>query len=163
VTTRINWLAAVGGTPALLQCVPGLKAARLRKWMQRDRMTRRGAGTGNKIIWHAEDVAEIALRFEVAHLGALADKDAMLWFSLKSRITARMFPSAHDREPKLAFVAVKPASGELLLRWCDETDEADGGFDRDNAPSTVVVIRIDHLLDRVAERIAKVAPGAVVS
>ena len=128
MTTRIDWRAAVGGTPALLQCVPGLKAARLRKWMQRDRMTRRGMGTGNKITWHAEDVAEIALRFEVAHLGVLADKDAMLWLSLKSRITARMYPNPYDREPKLAFVAVKPATGELLLRWCGETDEADLGM-----------------------------------
>jgi hypothetical protein len=160
MTKIIDWLAPVGGTDALLRCIPGLRADRVRQWQCRDRVVRRGTGTGRAMIWHAEDVLELTLRFEMVRLGALPEKTATVWLLAKARLLARMYPSPQNSAPRVLLLAADPATGEVVSRWATEGGD-DDGLDRPGAPATLVCIRIDAMIDQVAERIAKVAPEAV--
>lgn len=162
MTKFINWLAPVGGTDALLRCIPGLRADRVRQWQCRDRVVRRGTGTGRAMIWHAEDVLELTLRFEMVRLGALSEMTAKVWLLAKARLAARMYPSPHDRAPNVLLLAADPATGAVVSWWATQGGE-DDGLDRPDAPAILICIRIDAMIDQVASRIAAVTPEAVVS
>jgi hypothetical protein len=157
---EIDWDAPVGSTSKLLACIPGLKENTLHKWMQRDKLCRRGDGNGVR-TWFGRDVAEVATVYELGRLGILHDKVFTVWMYVQGRLARRTHPGSAPESPVSVLLALD-AGGHLVARPVAEDGSDDGGgMDRPDAPNIFVVFRVDQMLDRLAARIASVAPAAV--
>ncbi len=163
---NFNWAAPVGGTAELLACIPGLKPDTFRKWQQRDRLTRRGdLGPGHRKVWHAEDVLEAAIAFECSAFPMLQDEPLLARSLAQTGMVVRMYPKPGAVLDRLLVFYREAASGRICYRDFKESDGAaiDLAFDSPEAPDVFLMFRVDRFIDRLAERIAAIAPGAVRS
>jgi hypothetical protein len=155
----IDWRAPVGRSAKVLRCIPTLNPETFKKWRQRDKFSRRGA-TPQGTVWHAHDVLEIAAAAEVSGLSMLHSKQYFIWLQVQKRMFAREHPMPRETYDH-AFALYLDAIGSLCCREFRESDPSGLNLDHPEAPESFVVFRVDRFIDRIAARIAAVAPGAV--
>ena len=158
----IDWTAPVGGIAELLACVPGLTANTVAQWQHRDRLGRRGKGRGKAVTYHAEDVLEIATRFEVSRLGLLPQYGAEIWAAVRGVMLTRQHP-VEGAPTDQAIIFAREPGGQVKFRPFYESAPSNhpvhgSGINWPDAPDTFMMMRTGRFVDNMAARIAAVVP-----
>ena len=150
---RLDWTAPIGGTAALLACIPGLSEKTLWAWRDRGHVEPRGRGTGNRLEWTGADVLKLSVRQEFSRLNILPGHAAHIWsYVEEGMIHWETMPGPlPDRS---VILAVEPQTGSLVVRSFLESDEDAADLDHRGAPPVFVVFRVARFIERVAVRIA---------
>jgi hypothetical protein len=149
---RLDWNSSIGGTPALLACIPGLGEKTLWAWRDRGRVEPRGRGTGHRLEWTAADALRLSVRQEFSRLNILPAHAEHVWTHVaEGMIHWQTMPGPL---PDVSLIlCIDPQTGGLVVRLFKEADEDGAGLDHRGAPPVFVVFRVARFIERVAARI----------
>jgi hypothetical protein len=153
---RINWWAPVGGSVEVLECVPGLKAGTLRQWRFRGKLSR----PADETVYCADNVLEVALMHEFSAFPMLSGEPLLAASLAQAGIADRMLRKPGAVLDKVLVFYRETGTGRVCYRDFNESRHAEthAAFDHPDAPDAFLTFRLDRFIDRIATRIAAVAP-----